>query len=189
MPELIFMKLGMYIMTVEPMWTAYFINHFHPSVSVCVSPIVDRQRLGINITAAMNTHVTIEELLDASFSMRSVSYQRKVGDSFFQELFVLVVFIKLCHIKESTSIEGFGFESLPAVTIKISVFWNITPCSPVKAKRHSTGIYRPHLLPACFKLVSCLAYSSILNVDAICYSETLVDSHLLHVLVCLVTGP
>jgi hypothetical protein len=29
---------------------------------------------------ATNTHATIEELLDASFSMQSMSYQRKVGD-------------------------------------------------------------------------------------------------------------
>jgi hypothetical protein len=33
-----------------------------------------RQRLGINVTAITNTHATIEELLDESFSMWSVSY-------------------------------------------------------------------------------------------------------------------
>jgi hypothetical protein len=37
-------------------------------------PIVATQRLGRNITAVTNTHATIE-LLDASFSMRPVSYQ------------------------------------------------------------------------------------------------------------------
>jgi hypothetical protein len=40
-------------------------------------PIVARQRLGKNVTAATNTHATIEELLDASFSMWPVSYQGK----------------------------------------------------------------------------------------------------------------
>jgi hypothetical protein len=40
-------------------------------------PIVARQRLGRNVTAVTNTHATIEELLDASFSMWPVSYQRK----------------------------------------------------------------------------------------------------------------
>jgi hypothetical protein len=45
-------------------------------VSVCVSPIIARQRLGKNVTAATNTHATIE-LLDASFPMRSVSYEGK----------------------------------------------------------------------------------------------------------------
>jgi hypothetical protein len=41
-----------------------------------------------NVTAATNKHETIEELLDTSFSMWSMSYQRKVGDQFFQELLV-----------------------------------------------------------------------------------------------------
>jgi hypothetical protein len=49
-------------------------------LTVCVYPhIVARQRLCKHVPAATNTHTT-EELLDASFSMRSVSYQRKVGD-------------------------------------------------------------------------------------------------------------
>jgi hypothetical protein len=33
------------------------------------------------------------------------------------------------------------------------------------------------LLAACFMIVSCLAYSSILKMEAICSSETLVDFH------------
>jgi hypothetical protein len=37
----------------------------------------------------MNTNATIEELLDASFSMRSVPYAVKVGDWFSPELFVV----------------------------------------------------------------------------------------------------
>jgi hypothetical protein len=41
------------------------------------NPIVARQRLGRNVTAVTNTDATIEELLDASFSMRPVSYQGK----------------------------------------------------------------------------------------------------------------
>jgi hypothetical protein len=39
--------------------------------------IVARQRLGINVTAVTNTHATLEELLDASFSMWPVSYHGK----------------------------------------------------------------------------------------------------------------
>jgi hypothetical protein len=31
-------------------------------------------------------HATIDEMLEASFSMRSVSYQRKMGYQFFPEL-------------------------------------------------------------------------------------------------------
>jgi hypothetical protein len=41
------------------------------------SPVVARQRLGRNVTAVTNTYATIEELLDASFSMWPVSYQGK----------------------------------------------------------------------------------------------------------------
>jgi hypothetical protein len=40
-------------------------------------PIVARQRLGRKVTAVTNTHATIEELLDASFSMWPASYQGK----------------------------------------------------------------------------------------------------------------
>jgi hypothetical protein len=39
-----------------------------------------------------------------------------------------------------------GFEVLTAVTMKCSVFWHITPCSPVKvtdvSKEHITSIIR-----------------------------------------------
>jgi hypothetical protein len=81
MAESIIMKLGTYIMAPEPISTAYFINLSHQSVCLHVyPPIVARQGLGKNVTAATNTHATIEELLDASFSMRSMSYERKVGD-------------------------------------------------------------------------------------------------------------
>jgi hypothetical protein len=38
---------------------------------------VARQRLGRNVTAETNTRATIDELLDASFSMWPVSYQGK----------------------------------------------------------------------------------------------------------------
>jgi hypothetical protein len=39
--------------------------------------IVAKQRLDRNVTAVTNTHATIEELLDASFSMWPVWYQGK----------------------------------------------------------------------------------------------------------------
>jgi hypothetical protein len=41
------------------------------------SPLVASQRLSEKITAVTNTHATIEEFLDTSFSMWSVSYQGK----------------------------------------------------------------------------------------------------------------
>jgi hypothetical protein len=57
---------------------------------LCIATIVARQRLGKNnllivatqrldrnVIAARNTHATIEEMLDASFTMWPVSYQGK----------------------------------------------------------------------------------------------------------------
>jgi hypothetical protein len=55
-PEPIFKKLGMHIMALEPISTAYFRNPSHQSVCLYVHPtIVARQRLGNNVTAATNT--------------------------------------------------------------------------------------------------------------------------------------
>jgi hypothetical protein len=79
MPERIFTILGMYIMATEPISAAYFINPSHQSVCLYAYPhIVARQRFGKNVTAAKKTHATIKELLDVLFSMRFMSYQRKV---------------------------------------------------------------------------------------------------------------
>jgi hypothetical protein len=85
MAEPVFMRVGMYIMAPEPILTTYT----HQSVCLYVyPPIAARQRLGKNVTAATNAHGTIEKL-DASFSIRSMPYQRKVGDQHFPDLLVL----------------------------------------------------------------------------------------------------
>jgi hypothetical protein len=74
------MKLDMYIMAAEPISTAYFINTSHQSVCLYVYPlIVARQLVGKNVTAATNTHATVE-FLDSPFAVRSVSYRRKLGN-------------------------------------------------------------------------------------------------------------
>jgi hypothetical protein len=74
-------------MAPEPISMAYFINPSHQSVCLHVYPIVvAMQLLGKIVTTAKNTHATIDALVDASFSMWSVSYQRKVGNYFFLEL-------------------------------------------------------------------------------------------------------
>jgi hypothetical protein len=67
------MKTVTYVMVPEPISTAYFIHPSHQSLCLYVYPYnVAGQMLGRNVTAATNTHSTIEELLDASFLMRSV---------------------------------------------------------------------------------------------------------------------
>jgi hypothetical protein len=62
MPEPIFTEFGMYIMTPESISTAYFINPSHQSICHYVYlSIIARQRLGKNVSAAMNAHAAIEE--------------------------------------------------------------------------------------------------------------------------------
>jgi hypothetical protein len=60
---------------------AYFRNHSHQSVCLYLYPSeVARQRLNKSVNAAVKRHATVEELLDALLSVRSVSHERKVGD-------------------------------------------------------------------------------------------------------------
>jgi hypothetical protein len=76
MVEPMFIKLDIYMTAHELISPAYFINS-----PMCLYPhVVAGQRLSKNIGAVMNTHAKIEELLDLSFCMRSVSYQSKAGD-------------------------------------------------------------------------------------------------------------
>jgi hypothetical protein len=56
-------------------------THLAICVSVGVSPLIfPRQRQGKYIPEEVNAHATIEELLVVSFSMRSVPYERTIGD-------------------------------------------------------------------------------------------------------------
>jgi hypothetical protein len=81
MPEPIFMKLGMYIMAPELILTEYLINLFSQSACLYIYFfVVAGQRLSENVTAATNTYAEIKEFSDEMFSIRSVSYERKVGD-------------------------------------------------------------------------------------------------------------
>jgi hypothetical protein len=66
-----------------------------------------------------------------------------------------------------------GFEVLTAVVMKSTIFWDITPCCPLKVNRRFGGTYR--LFSACFHAGSCSAYSSTLKMEAICSSETSVE--------------
>jgi hypothetical protein len=68
----------------EPVSVTYFVNPSLQSLCLCVYPhIVAMQRLGKGVMAGTNIDAIIEELLEALFSMRLVSYQRKVGNLFF----------------------------------------------------------------------------------------------------------
>jgi hypothetical protein len=71
---------------------------------------------------------------------------------------------------------------------KSSIFWNITPCGPLKVNQRFEGTRRLHLqsrrinrprnqCEISSKQRSCLAYSSTLKMEATCSSETMVDFH------------
>jgi hypothetical protein len=76
----------------EPISTAYFINTSHLSVRLYVYPSYGRKEMArlngslhsvlgngsVNKFPRQRIYATIEELLDASFSMLSVSYQNSV---------------------------------------------------------------------------------------------------------------
>jgi hypothetical protein len=73
-----------------------------------------------------------------------------------------------------------GFEVLAAVVMKTSILWDIMLCSLLKVNRPFGGICRLHLQgrrisSACFLLISFLAYSSVLKMEAARSSETSVD--------------
>jgi hypothetical protein len=101
MPGPIFMKIGMYIMAPEPISVAYFIHPSHLSVCLYLyAPIVARQRLGKNVTAAKNTRNS-RGIVGRVVFMRSVSYQRKEDISSSQNfLFNFNVIASLYRHKE-----------------------------------------------------------------------------------------
>jgi hypothetical protein len=72
----------MYIMETEPTSTACFINPSHQSLCLYVYPvIIARHLLGKCLSPLLlgkNVPVAMRNYWEASFSMLSVSYQRKV---------------------------------------------------------------------------------------------------------------
>jgi hypothetical protein len=91
--------------------------------------------------------------------------------------------IKMCRVV--------GFEVLPAVVVKNSIFWDITSSTSLKANRRFGGKCRLHYQgrrisqtrnqheggwkAGNFTLVSCLAYYSTLKMETIYSSKMLVD--------------
>jgi hypothetical protein len=113
------MQLSVYMMAPEPITTAYFIDHSHQSVCLYVyRPIVARQRLDKHVFAATNTLATIEELLDASSSIRCVSYQRRVFGSVYPPI---VARQRLgTHVPAQRRIVGVSF-SMPSLSYQRKV--------------------------------------------------------------------
>jgi hypothetical protein len=71
-PTPIIMKIGM---APQPISTEYFINPSHQSMCLCF-PLSLLGNGSVNMFPRQRIHVTIEELFDASFSIRPVSHQK-----------------------------------------------------------------------------------------------------------------
>jgi hypothetical protein len=61
------------------------------------------------------------------------------------QLFQFILFVLFHCNFEETKAAFVGFEVLTSVTMKSSVFWDITPCSLVKVSRCFRGTYEYHL--------------------------------------------
>jgi hypothetical protein len=59
---------------------------------MCITPIVARQWFCKHTAMEMKTNAATGELLDMSFSMQSVSHQRKAGDWFSLNFFFIIMF-------------------------------------------------------------------------------------------------
>jgi hypothetical protein len=91
MVEPVFMKLGTYVMALEPILMVYFINPSHQSVCLYVyPPIVARQQLSKNVTVAKNTR-NDRRIVGCIIFHAGHFISRKVGDSFFPELLVTII--------------------------------------------------------------------------------------------------
>jgi hypothetical protein len=67
----------------------------------------------------------------------------------------------------------YWYSATKRIALKSSVFLDITPCSLLKVNRHFGRTYHLRLqFATCFILVSCMAYSLILKMEATCSSET-----------------
>jgi hypothetical protein len=76
------MKFGIHTTAPEPISTAYFINPSHQSLRVCICIRLSLLGNGsVNALPRQRMQATVEELLDASFFIWSVLYQRRVCGS------------------------------------------------------------------------------------------------------------
>jgi hypothetical protein len=93
--------------------------------------------------------------------------------------------LKVKHIQTTNAFAG--LEVLTEVVMKSTIFWDITPCSPLKVNQRFGGTYRLQLQgrisqATCqsesrcqaFTLVSWSTYAT-LKMEAICFSETSAD--------------
>jgi hypothetical protein len=108
------------------------------------------------------------------------------GRDFFNKSFIFCCFPAF-DFSCNSKCADVGFEVLTAVVMKSTIFWNITPCSPLSVNRRFGGTYRLHLQDRKSKLsknachlLSCWYLAQLifltLKMEAMCSSETSVDT-------------
>jgi hypothetical protein len=81
-------------MAPEPISTAYFINPSHQSLCVYMSiPLSLLDNGSVKTLPRQRIQATVQEFLGASFSMRSVPYQRNVVHKLFPEILDVYIII------------------------------------------------------------------------------------------------
>jgi hypothetical protein len=74
------MELGMHVIASEPISTVYFIDPSHQPVCLYVIPLSLLGNGSVKLHRGNEKNQQIEEMLDASYSMRPIPHRRKVGD-------------------------------------------------------------------------------------------------------------
>jgi hypothetical protein len=92
MPELIFMKSGMYITAPESISTAYFINHFHQPVCLYVYPLYLLGNDSVKNVKRSNEYISNTRTVARAVFYAVRVYQGQYGIHSFQNFFVYMVF-------------------------------------------------------------------------------------------------
>jgi hypothetical protein len=83
------------------------------------------------------------------------------------------VFIELGTIREESVLAYVGSEVLTAVVMRSSIFWHITPCSPLKINRRFEGICVFHLQSQ--RIIQARNQGKTDSNLATCFTETSAD--------------
>jgi hypothetical protein len=117
-----------------------FINRSHQSVCMCIPLQFPANRQVKYVTAVKNTLATIEELLRESFSMRSVSFQRKIRSS--QDFFSFSIYLLNARVKSDCCFWISRKPDYTSVCVIIATF----PSGTTPPARHYSGNCLSNLL-------------------------------------------
>jgi hypothetical protein len=186
-----------------PNWSVHFrfskLNRVHayclPHTGyVHIAPLNDRNNFVRYIYSKRRNNVLCLPLFDISQSkilIMAIHSQTNINSKLSREIWSKSVMRKRKLLKFTVKIIHYclGIDVLTAVFVKNSIFWHVTPCSPLNVNwrferkcLHLQGRRISQAINQCEAdsklgpvLVSCLAYSSILKTEATRSSETSFD--------------